>query len=1114
MSFMRIRHPEWEARTSGALLYARDMALEGALFVRILRCPFAAARLESLDLSAARRAPGVAAIVSGELLPDRNYRDYGQMDRPAMVKERAVYFGQEVVAIAAETEDQARTAIDLISVRWKPLRASTSVDEALRPGAAAVHPDRASDNIATQADRAFGNRDARKKAQRSLAGRYGCGPQHHACMEPSSVVARWDADATSLDIWTPTQSPRSIAGEIAYMLDLQPGQVHLHRCGVGGDFGSRVKTGNLEVIAAHLSIQSNRPVSIRLSREEEFAFAKRQHETWIDVEDHYDTKGHILFREAAVTVDNGAFMQGGSNQMNYCSILLASHYDIDGAAVTGRSIYTNRQPGGAFRGAGGPQAVFAIESQMDEIAADLEMDPIDLRLLNLHEPESETITGWQIATTGAEKCLRSVRNRLDWEAKRKTGGNGRGVGVALAMHVSGAIVNEMTAKAGATIEIGQNGGIQLSSGCADPGTGEYAVIAQLAATELGVTSDRIELSTMDTTTTPYDPGAGSSRATMITGNAVLAVSREMADTLKAQAAEMLGCPAELVVLQEGFARAGEQELPIGTVAAAHPSANGGTLRFERETATEVEPVGMTHTDSGFGNLSPAYAFAAHGVEVEVDTDTGKIKVLKVIAVHDAGTVINPTGAEGQIVGGVVMGLGAALGEQLLWFRGRPHVNGFADYAMARADDAPPIEVEFVGEPDPMGPAGAKSISEIAYMPIAAAVANAVAHAIGKRTRDLPLTPDKVLTALDKPLAVRPASKWGRPRRWRSALVRPAYNHGLFETIDRFGPSQKKFGERLKEASIRPATNTAHAATLLASEASAVPIGGGTDLMATRAADLSHAKILVSLNAIPDLKKVELDSGDLFLGSNVSLAAGARALASSPMPGDRALADVMRKIATPQIREMATIGGNLCQMNRCWFLRSGFDCYKRGGAGRPCYAVLGDHRYFHAVADAGRCQSVTPSDLAVMLCALEAEIEIRGVDGERSVKASAFYVGPGETCLHQGEYVTGIRVSETARARRSTYEKLSLTSDGFAIASAAASAGPDANGHESIHFYLGAVAATPWKAKRSEEYVRENGKADICTASQAWIADCDPLPNNRWKMTAASGLLKRAMEAVL
>jgi CO/xanthine dehydrogenase Mo-binding subunit/CO/xanthine dehydrogenase FAD-binding subunit len=1117
-----IRHPEWAARTTGAIAYARDIFPDGMLVGRILRSPHAHARIVAIDVAAARAAPGVAAVLTDADMGGRSYRDYGQGDRPPLARGRVSFFGQEIAVVAAETEEQADAALALIKVTYEVLASATTLAEATAPDAAAVHPGRAPDNVATRADRGFGDTSAaRARAPHTARALYTYGIQAHACMEPQSTVAQWHEASGVLDIWAPTQSPRNVRGEIAHMLGLEPDNVRLHRVAVGGDFGSRVKASDIEVLAGALAIAARRPVGIRLSRADEFAFNKRQHGSEIDLATGYDDEGHIAWRAADTTIENGAFIHGGSNMMNYASILMGSQYRLEGAAMRGRSIYTNRRPGGAFRGAGGPQAAFAIESQMDEIAGELGMDPIDLRLRNLNCTGDTTITGWEIVTSHAAECLMEVRERLGWDAAQAMAGSGRGVGIALAMHVSGAIVAPATGRAEAVVEIGHNGGITLFSGCADPGTGEYAVIAQLCAQELGVAAEDILIEAMDTATTPYDPGAGSSRGTMITGGAVLAASRELAEMLRGEAATRFGCDPAQILLVGGVASFGGRSVPIGELAAGHPDSAAGVLRVHRETVVETPVVPMTHEDSGVGNLSPAYSFAAHGVEVEVDRETGAVKVLRVVAAHDAGTVVNPVGAEGQVVGGVVMGLGAALGEQLLYLDGRPLVTGYGDYPMPRTTEAPPVEVVFVGGASPRGPLGAKSISEVALMPIAAAVANAVAHATGIRVRSLPITPDKIIGAGP---AHRIASLWRRPDRWWSAMVRRAYPAGLFWALDRWGPrrgggSLAPNGRRpgTIENHVFPATSRDAVAALLGRHA-ARPAGGATDLIVAREQGLCPATTIVALTSCQDLRACAADAeGTLVIGAATTLREAAEALRGLGQAGDLALADTIDAIATPQIREMATVAGNLCQDKRCWFYRNGFDCFKRAGAGRPCYAVVGDHRYFHAVLGAGRCQATTPADLATTLTALDATIVIEGRAGQRRVAISDFYSGPGEPNLGEGEIVHSIRIPAAARMSSVSFRKLAMTSDGFAIVSACTRLERDGQGRiAQCRIVLGGIANTPFGARRSEALVagRLQQDVDIFEAAGAWAIDAHPLANNGWKIKAAAGVLRQSLKAAL
>jgi len=1115
-----VRHPEWDERTQGAIAYTSDIRLDDMLVGKVLRSPHARARILHIDTLAAGHMEGVAVVLTANDLADRNYIDYGTNDRTALAKDIVSHFGQEVAIVAAETEQQAERALGQIDVRYKVLSPIADAHAALRSGAASVRPEQGSSNVAASLDRRFGDPQAAEMAAvNRIRARYEYGMQAHACMEPQSVVASWDAANGTMHLWAPTQSARNLQFEISHMLGLELEQVRLHSVAVGGDFGSRVRASEIEVLAAHLSMHTLRPVVLALSRADEFAHTKHQHGSYVDLETGVDKDGAIVLRKAELTVENGDFVHGGSNMMSYCSILLATQYRLVGAEVTGNSVYINRRAGGSFRGAGGPQAVFAVESQIDEMAGQLTVDPIDFRLANVNRPGDRTITGWEIGSAHITDCIEAVRERLDWDAARKLGGSGRGVGMAIAMHPSGAIVTPATSRAEAVVEIGHNGGITLSSGCSDPGTGETTLIVQICAHELGAKPEDIGYQVMDTALTPVDPGAGASRATYITGNAVRVAAAAMGDELRGGAAQKLGVSPSEVTLRDGFAVAKDQSIPLGELASEHPDSVDGVLRIQREHVAETPIVPMAAGEPGHGNLSPCYGFSAQGVEVEVDRDTGVVRVLRVVAAHDAGTVINPVGARGQIVGGVAMGLGAALGEQLLFHDGRPNVTGYGDYFLPRASDTPPIEVVFVGDASPRGPYGAKALAELALMPTAAAVANAVAHATRVRVRSLPITPDKIMGAWPKTGAQRPSfSIWRRPDRWWPAAVRWAYPRGLHVLLHAWGTRFARTAGRPQDIqSVDHPANAAEAVACLAAVPDAIPIGGGTDVIVARDEELMSPSALVDLMGCDDLRVLDVEqANDLHLGAAVTLSEAARELGSSRMPGDRAIAKAIEAIASAQIRESATIAGNLCQANRCWFYRSGFTCYKRGGLSCPCYAVTGDHRYFHAVLDAHRCQSVTPSDLATVLTALDGVVIAVSPSCERRIPLAAFFVGPGETALRRGEIVQAISVPAVARIRSCSFEKLALTDGGFAVVSACVSLSWEGDGPVSdCRVVLGGVANTPYRARPVERALngRSLSAVDMSVVSRAWTRKAHPLSDNAWKVDAACGVLGRALKDV-
>jgi CO/xanthine dehydrogenase FAD-binding subunit len=496
----------------------------------------------------------------------------------------------------------------------------------------------------------------------------------------------------------------------------------------------------------------------------------------------------------------------------------------------------------------------------------------------------------------------------------------------------------------------------------------------------------------------------------------------------------------------------------------------------------------------------------------VDPETGEVRVLEVVAVHDSGVPVNPIDFEGQITGGVVMGIGAALGEEVIYEGGRVVNPSYMNYAMPRAADLPRIRPISVGQVDPVGPYGAKSIGEIALNPTAASVANAIAHAVGIRIRDLPITPDKVLAALREKQGrrARDYRLWRRPDRWWVALLRALYPRGVHFLLHKYGT---KFARPRRPRSIsmieRP-RDLEGALGALDKGNEARPLGGGTDLLPARDQGLTYPTVLVDLTSVRALSRIwEEADGALVIGAGARLADIQR---SPALAGDPAIREAVESIASTQIREMATVGGNLCQEKRCWFYRNGFECYKRGGVTCPCYAVMGDHRFHHAVMGAHRCQAVTPSDLATVLAALDASVVLAGPKGMHRVPIERFYSGPGETILSPGEIVTEVRVGGAARKRTNRFEKMRLWQGDFAIVSAATSVSVENGVVREARVVLGAVAPTPYRAIASEAVLVGSllDAGTIHRASEAWTHEAHPLEKNGWKVDAAAALVRRCL----
>ena len=1106
----RVRMADWDERTSGKARYVADVDIPGCSTARILRSPHAHAVIQGIDVSRAASMAGVVAVVTAADFGDVTYHHHGGplSDRHPLAKSRVRFVGEEVAAVAAETSAQAEAALAAIDVVYRTLPVVDTVDAALKPDAPRLHDRVSGTNVSLSSERKYGDLPPLPPGGVEVAETYRFARQAQACMETNGTLARWNPDEGRLHIWVSTQSPYFVRKELAHVLGLSLEQVVSHEVAVGGGFGSKSKIGEHEAIAAKLAIKSGRPVRLILDREEEFAATKGRHEFHVTLTSRATADGKLLGHDAAIIVDNGAYNHSGPSVMGTGVGMLASLYPSLGVRIRAELVDTNKTPGGQFRGYGAPQVTFAVESQMDELADALGIDPIDLRLQNMLQAGEVTHAGLRVSTTGLAECLEAVRQELDWDTKRQHGGSGHGVGIAISMHASGARTYPDANRSRARVKVESDGTVTVAFGGSDPGTGQRGLLAQTAAHELGVALDQISVRMMDSDEAPFDMGAWSSRGTVMGVGAVQRTAQSAAAELRRRAADKLGTTPDRVRLEDGSAIAGEERVEIGDLVRLANDA-GDILDVEDEFVADVDEVDRA---TGVANISLAYSFAAHGVEVEVDPGTGRIRVLNYVAAHDSGTVMNRTGAEGQIVGGVVMGIGAALSEELLYEGGRTVNPDYLHYAMPRAADVPRIRPILIEHADPQTPYGVKAVGEISLNPVAPAIANAVAHATGRRIRDLPLTPDKVLghpadTGFQR---TRRYSLWRRPGRWWISAMRWAYPrgaHGLLElTGARWG---RQPATRAIERVDRP-TDVDQAITALADKPGARPLGGGTDLLPACGQGLVSPSVLVDCTSVVGMAHIGESDNDVDIGGAATLTDTAEIAPGLGLP---LLAETIRFIASPQIRQVATVAGNLCQEKRCWFFRNGFDCYKRSGPASPCYAVMGDHRFHHAVIDGHRCQAVTPSDLATAFVALDAVLHVRGRSGPRQLSMMGLYTGPGETSLRDDELITSVRVPNWARGSGQAFEKLSLWQGDFAVASAAACVRMGADGRlQDVRAVLGGMAPIPWRAVDTERALigKRPSPGEIDHAARAWTGHAHPLPRNEWKIEAASSLLARAL----
>src|SRR5581483_9211382 len=586
----RVRALGWERRTSGTDAYAGDLPFEDLLVGRIVRSPHAHAEIAHLDVSRARTMPGVRAVVTAADFPQKAHYAHsgGELSDRAPLADKVVrYVGEESAAVAADSEEQADAALAAIDIRFRVLPAPLSIDEAVKPGATRLHERKTGEpNTSLHDVGSWGDVEkARRESVVSVEGTYWYPRVAHAVMEQNVCIARWDGERELLEVWSSTQAPFFIVKELAHIFGLAQEQVICREVAVGGGFGSKSKISEHESIAAALARASGRTVKIALTREEEFSFVKPRHAFRTGLTLHADETGRISFIEAKIDVDNGAYNHFGPSVMGVGIKTLGSIYEPTAATWDARLIDTALTPGGQFRGYGSPQVSFALDCAVDELAERLGLDPLEFRLRNANKPGTVALCGARITTARLDDCLVAVRDAIGWVEKKRGDLKDRGVGVSAAMHGSGSYAYPGANTSMAAIDLYADGHARVRFGGADAGTGQRTILAQIAAQELDIPFERIEVLSMDSERTPIDQGAWSSRGTHLTGHAVRKAAKGLAERL----------------------RNGETLPPEGPLT-------------HEETFTD-EVMELRSPTNRTPNFSASYTFAAHAAEVEVDRAT-------------------------------------------------------------------------------------------------------------------------------------------------------------------------------------------------------------------------------------------------------------------------------------------------------------------------------------------------------------------------------------------------------------------------------------------------------------------------------------------------------------
>jgi len=752
--------PRIDARqkVAGEATYVFDLRLPGMLVGKMLRSPHAHARIVKIDTSKAEKLPGVRAVVTAEDTPKIKFGSNEfffpyTVDQLPLEFEKVRYIGDEIAAVAAVDEETAQKALSLIDVHYEVLPAVFSSVEAMKPGAPAIHT--AMNNIGVMMPTCFGDPDrALKESDYVREDVFYLQSAAHAALEPHVSIGQYELSTDRITLWSSTQAPFKIREAMAKTLKMQEADVRVIKLNVGGGFGGKLEMFPMDFCACLLSKKSGGlPVKMMCNREEVFSFTRRKHPMIYKLKSGVKKDGTVTAITGEVIADGGAYCSYGPTVIAAAIMRFMMVYKFKNIRLFGSRIYTNNPISGAIRGFGGVQSGFAIESHMDMLARGIGMDPVEFRLKNATDPNMTTVNKMILSSNGLKDCIRKAAEISGWKekygVKKETApGVFRGIGIGIAADVMGSKMYKSHESAGSIIKVEEDGSVYLFTGAADTGQGSDTAMAQIAAHELGVAYERVRIKAADTEITPFDTGSFASRVTFISGNATKnAATDAKRQILEVVAQELkldiqrLDIKDEQVVAREG----GRALLSFDQAVILCYSFNYGRLIIGRGNYNpKTTPVDFR---TGEGNISGSYGFEAQIAEVEVNTKTGQVKVLKMYDVHDIGYPINPASVHGQIEGSIVMGLGYTLYEDLKFKEGRVVNPLFSKYRIPRSTETIPIESVFIETNDPQGPFGAKGMGEASLLPTAAAIANAIHDAVGIQIKDLPITPQKILAAL-------------------------------------------------------------------------------------------------------------------------------------------------------------------------------------------------------------------------------------------------------------------------------------------------------------------------------------------------------------------------------
>jgi len=750
------------AKVTGQTKFADDLFLPRMLHCKILRSKVAHARILRVDVSKALAAPGVVAAATGRDLPVAFGILPVSQDEHALATDRVRYVGDPIAAVAAVDEDAAFDALDAIEVEYEPLTPIGSIAEAVARLEPRIHDYGDAGNYHKLVSMEFG--DTEKgfgAADRVYEDLFFYDGSTHLPLEQHAAVADFGPDS-KLTLWTSTQTPHYVHRALAKVLGMPAARIRVIATPNGGGFGGKSDPFNHEIVVAHLSRVTGRPVKICLTREEVFYCHRGRHPTLMSVKTGVKSDGAITAMHFRTVLDGGGYGSYGVASTYYTGALQTVTYRVPAYRFDGARVFTNKPPCGPKRGHGTPQPRYALEAHLDKIACDLRLDPAEMRKAHLVPPDSLTANFLRVGSMGLSACIDKVVGASGWRERRGKLPFGRGLGLACSSYICGAglpIYWNSMPQSGVQLKLDRGGGVTVFCGSTEIGQGSDSVLAYVVAEVLGIDPFDIRVVTGDTDLTPVDLGSYSSRVTLMTGNAAVQAAERARELLVHAAAEKLAVPRARVALAEGRVfdvEDPEKGMPFADAVIAAESKFGtiGTVG-----SYSPPPSAGRYRGAGVGP-SPAYSYSAAVVEVDVDPGTGVYTVPKVWIAHDVGKCINPVLVVGQVEGSVYMGLGEAMMEEMAY---RGGVNGnvvhkfpsLLEYKSPTTKEMSEVFTFLVEDPDGNGPFGAKEVGQGPLLPIPPAVANALYDAVGVRIDEIPATPEKVLAALKLAAAGKP-----------------------------------------------------------------------------------------------------------------------------------------------------------------------------------------------------------------------------------------------------------------------------------------------------------------------------------------------------------------------